>query len=344
MRVLIVRLSAMGDIVHTLPAVTDAVRARPDVTFDWLVDETFADIPRLHPGIERVITASFLKYKKNWRSAFASGEVGSFIRELREFKYDLIIDVQGIFKSAFAAMLARGRRAGYIGRDVHEWGAHLTYAERFAAPETQHIVTQIRQLLSAALGYEFDPSRVDHGLDRTRLPQVDLPADSPFLVFVHSTAWPSKNWPADHWRRLIALARADGFQIVLPWGTESERLRSVELAGNDQGVKVLSAMTIGQKAAVISAAAGSLGLDTGLSHLAGALGMPSITIYGPTDPQLVGSKGEHQRHVVADFRCLFCHKESCRLDGIRRDEPVCLDTVTGDTVWGEMKNLLANAS
>jgi heptosyltransferase-1 len=343
MRVLIVRLSAMGDIVHTLPAVTDAWRARPDVTFDWLVDEAFADLPRLHKGIERVIPAGFLRYKKHWRSAFASGEIGSFLTDLRSKKYDLVIDVQGIFKSAFAALLARGTRAGYIGRDVHEWGAHLTYAKRFAAPETQHIVAQIRQLLSSALDYRFDPEVIDHGIDPSRLPEVELAIDTPYLVFVHSTAWPSKNLPLDHWRRLVTLARKQGYAIALPWGSEAERTRSVDLAGGDEGVVVLPSMSIAQKAAIIAGASGSVGLDTGLSHIAGALGVPSVTIYGPTDPRLVGSLGADQRHVVADFRCLYCHKENCRLDGVRRDEPVCLDTITGERVWEELSSLLASA-
>ncbi|HTH50481.1 MAG TPA: lipopolysaccharide heptosyltransferase I [Pyrinomonadaceae bacterium] len=344
MRVLIVRLSAMGDIVHTLPAITDASRARPDVTFDWLVDEAFADLPRLHPAIERVIPAAFKRYKKDWRSAFSSGEVGVFLNELRREKYDLVIDAQGLFKSAFAALLARGTRAGYIGRDVHEWGAHLTYAKRFAAPETQHLVTQIRQLLSSALEYEFDASVVDHGIDRSRLPSVERFADPPYLVFIHSTAWPSKNWPIDHWRRLIALARDNGYKIVMPWGSEKERLKSQELAGDDTGIVLLPQMSIAEKAAVIAQASGSVGLDTGLSHISGALGVPSVTVYGPTDPRLVGSLGANQRHVVADFRCLFCHKEKCRLDGVTRDQPVCLDTVSGESVWEELSALLANAA
>src|SRR6476469_6711904 len=114
MRVLIVRLSAMGDLVQTLPSITDAKRARPDITFDWVVDESFSDVPRMHGAVERVIPSSFKRDGRGWRKAFASGEMQSFLRELRGEKYDLIVDVQGEFKSALAALLARGMRAGYV--------------------------------------------------------------------------------------------------------------------------------------------------------------------------------------------------------------------------------------
>src|SRR6476469_8063154 len=102
MRVLIVRLSAMGDLVQTLPAITDATRARPEITFDWVVDESFADVPRMHPAVERVIPSAFKRYGRGWRRAFASGEVQAFLRSLRDCKYDVIVDVQGEFKSALA--------------------------------------------------------------------------------------------------------------------------------------------------------------------------------------------------------------------------------------------------
>jgi heptosyltransferase-1 len=199
----------------------------------------------------------------------------------------------------------------------------------------------MRQLLASALGYEFDPSIIDYGIDRTRLPTIEIDLPRPYLVFIHSTSWTTKNWPVDHWRRLIASARNAGYTIVLPWGSEAERERSRDLAGDDQSVIVLPPMSIGQKASIISHAAGTVGLDTGLSHIAAALGVPSVTVYGATDPALVGALGENQVHVVPEFRCLYCHHETCRLDGIERAEPACLDTVSGAEVWDKLDKLLA---
>jgi len=343
MRVLIVRLSAMGDLVQTLPALTDAAAARPDIKFDWVVDEAFADVPRMHPAVERVITSALRRWGRGWRSAFAGGEVQAFLRELRRENYDLIIDVQGNFKSALAGLLARGTRAGYVGRDAHEWGAHLTYARKHIVPKGQHSLIRMRQLMAAVLGYEYDASRVvDYGIDVSRLPEVHLEIAAPYLVVVHSTSWSSKNWPADHVARVIELARSDGYSIVLPWGSEDERRRSVELAGGDPGVVVLPQMSIAEKAVVISRAAGTVGLDTGLSHISAALGVPSVTLYGPTDPALVGAVGDRQEYVVPDFRCLYCHKEVCRLDGVRRELPQCLDRVTAAEVWHRLKGILTN--
>jgi heptosyltransferase-1 len=340
MRVLIVRLSAMGDLVQTLPAITDAKRARPEITFDWVVDEAFADVPRMHPAIEGVIPSSFKRFGRGWRKAFASGEVQSFLRDLRQQPYDLVVDIQGEFKSAFAALLARGLRAGYVGSDVHEWGAHLTYARRHRAAKGQHSLRRMRQFLSSVLQYDFDPEHIDYGIDRSRLPAIEINLPQPYLVFIHSTSWTAKNWPVDHWRRLIAAAHKVGYNIVLPWGSEEERKKSEDLAGNDDRVIVLPPMSILEKASIISRAAGTVGLDTGLSHISAALGVPSVTLYGATDPALVGASGEKQVHAVPHFRCLYCHQKVCRLDGIEHTEPVCLDTLSATVVWKKMSELL----
>jgi heptosyltransferase-1 len=334
----------MGDLVQTLPAITDAKRARPEITFDWVVDESFADVPRMHSAVERVIPTAFKRYGRGWRKAFASGEIPAFLRELRGAKYDLIVDVQGEFKSALAALLAKGSRAGYVGRDVHEWGAHLTYARRYRAAKGQHSLVRMRQLLASVLDYEYDDSIIDYGIDHSSLPEIEIGIPTPYLVFVHSTSWTAKNWPLDHWRRLIRLARDAGYTIVIPWGSEAEREKSLDLAGGDSGVVVLPPMSIAQKASIISRAKGTVGLDTGLSHISAALGVPSVTVYGATDPALVGALGANQVHLVPEFRCLYCHQKTCRLDGIERAEPACLDTITGEAVWQELSKLLASAA
>lgn len=344
MRVLIVRLSAMGDLVQTLPAITDAKRARPEITFDWVVDEAFADVPRMHAGIDRVISSSFKRYGRGWRKAFASGEIQAFLKQLREHRYDLIVDVQGEFKSALAALLARGSRAGYVGTDVHEWGAHLTYAQRHRAAKGQHSLRRMRQLLASVLDYTYDAETIHYNIDRSRLPTIGIALPRPYLVFIHSTSWTSKNWPIDHWRRLTRLARDAGYTIILPWGSDAERLKSEDLKGDDNGVIVLPPMSIAQKASIINNAAATVGLDTGLSHIAAALGVPSVTVYGATNPALVGALGENQVHVVPEFRCLYCHQKTCRLDGLERRQPACLDTVSGSVVWDELSILLAISS
>src|SRR2546423_3170582 len=127
MHVLIVRLSSMGDLVQTLPALTDAAHAIPGIRFDWVVDESFAQVPAWHRNVDEVMPFSLRRWRRAARQAWWSGEAGAFLKRLRARRYDAVVDVQGEFKSALAALLARGPRSGYDRRAAHEWGAHLTY-------------------------------------------------------------------------------------------------------------------------------------------------------------------------------------------------------------------------
>src|SRR5207302_9863464 len=156
MHVLIARLSSMGDLVQTLPALTDAARSIPDIRFDWVVDESFSHVPRWHPRVEKVFATAFRRWNKNWPSALSNREPQDFLKALRCQKYDLIVDVQGEFKSALAARLARGPRYGYDARAAHEWGAHLLYQKTFSVPKGIHSIQRMRKLMSLALNYDYD--------------------------------------------------------------------------------------------------------------------------------------------------------------------------------------------
>src|SRR5215813_9279961 len=153
MRVLIVRLSSMGDVVHTLPALTDATRAIPSIKFDWAVDESFADIPVWHSHVEKVFPVAL----RRWRGALSSvggrAEVKGSLRELRGESYDAIVDLQGEFKSAFIARITKGKRYGYDSASAREWGAQTVYQEKIEVPKGTHSMTRMRKLLSQALGY-----------------------------------------------------------------------------------------------------------------------------------------------------------------------------------------------
>src|SRR2546423_1267522 len=166
MRVLIVRLSSMGDVVQTLPAITDAARSFPEARFDWVVDESFAQVPAWHRSVDAVMPSGLRRWGRNFRNSFRSGEVGAFLKRLREHRYDFVVDLQGEFKSAMIARLAKGRRAGHDRQSAHEWGAHLAYNRRFAVPKGQHSIERIRQLLARALSYSYDESEIDYGIDR----------------------------------------------------------------------------------------------------------------------------------------------------------------------------------
>ncbi len=340
MRVLIVRISSMGDLVHTLPALTDAARAIPGLCFDWVVDEAFAEVPAWHASVETVMPSAFRRWRRDPRAAWQSGEPREFLRQVRRRHYDLVVDVQCELKSAFAARLARGVRYGYDSRTVHEWGAQFAYHKRFAVAKGQHSIQRMRQLLAAALNYSFDAAVIDYGVDRARLPPVSLALPAPYLVYIHSTSWASKNWPVAYWQELTRRARAAGYAIVLPWGTETERQRALEIAANDVGVVVLPPLSISEKATIIGGALATVGLDTGLSHIAAALDIPSVTIYGATDPNLCGTVGRNQVQVISDFECVRCHQTRCTYPGAVQPIPSCLVGVRPEQVWQELESLL----
>ncbi len=329
----------MGDVVHTLPALSDAGRAMPAVKFDWAVDESFADIPAWHLQVEKVFPVAL----RRWRAGLSSGrgraEVKNSLRELRDQSYDAIVDLQGEFKSAFVARLAKGKRYGYDAGSAREWGAHTVYGEKFAVAKGAHSMVRMRKLLAKALGYAYDNATVDYGIDYKRLPRTQLTIERPYVVFIHSTSWASKNWPEQYWQELTDSVSAAGYSVCLPWGTQDERELSIRIAGERPNTIVLPPLSISEKASIIAGASATIGLDTGLSHIAAALGVPSITLYGATDPNLCGAIGENQIHMHSDFECLGCHEKDCSFSksGFR---PACFEALTPAAVERQLEQLL----
>jgi heptosyltransferase-1 len=334
----------MGDLVQTLPALTDAARALPDIRFDWVVDESFAQVATWHPSVETVIPSAFRRWRREPVRAYRSGEARAFLKKLRAQKYDLIVDVQCELKSALAARLARGVRHGYDRASVHEWGAQVFYRHQHSVSKAQHSIERMRELLARVLGYSYAANELDYGIDRTRLgaPVLELP--EPFIVLIHSTSWTSKNWPETYWQALTAKATAAGLRVVLPWGSEAERARAERIAGANKKAIVLPALSITEKAAVIARAAATVGLDTGLSHIAAALNVPSVTIYGATSPARCGALGRQQLHLVSDFACLNCHQTTCTHKDAAGTEPACLVGITPQRVWTELQELMKEAT
>ena len=331
----------MGDLVQTLPALTDAARVNPDIKFDWVVDESFAEVPAWHSHVERVFPTALRRWRRNWRQALLSGEPRSFVNQLRSRNYDIIVDVQGGFKSAFAARLAKGERSGYDARGVHDWGAQFLYQREFSVPKGIHSIQRMRRLLADVLGYQFEEAEVDYGIVRSKLGPLSFDAPQPYLVFVHSTSWVSKIWPEHYWSELTRLAGDAGFHVLLPWGDEPERQRSLRIAASHERARALPSMTISNKAVLISKAQGTVGLDTGLSHIAAALDIPSVTIYGATDPVLVGATGKRQLHLASSFECVRCHQTECTYQGAAEFKPACLVEITPSRVWEGLTRLMA---
>jgi len=296
MRVLIVKTSSLGDVIHTLPALSDARAAVPDLVCDWLIERAFAEIPGWHPAVQRVIPCELRRWRRHPIEAWRSGEWGRFVTELRRESYDLIVDAQGLVKSAWLASRARGLRAGPDRGSARESLAAMFYQRRIVLPahDRAHAVPRMRMLLSQALGYALPESVPEFGLRRDRFSAAGMPPR--YAVFLHATTWPTKRWPDASWQRLGAWLSDQGVAALLPWGNEAERATADRIAAGFGGV-VLPKLKLADLAGVLAQASFVVGVDTGLSHLANALAVPSVTLYGPTVPELTGTIGRDQVHI-----------------------------------------------
>lgn len=299
MRVLIVKTSSMGDVLHTLPALTDAIQAIPDIRFDWVVEEGFGQIPGWHESVERVIPVAIRRWRKAWFSAAVRAERRAFRQAVQAHHYDAIIDAQGLLKSAaLITRLAHGEKHGMDWHSAREPLASLFYGCRHAVAKPQHAVERIRELFAKSLAYAQPQTLGDYAIAQRFITSADT-SDTPYLVFLHATTRDDKHWTESHWRELIALLADSGLRIKLPWGAPHEEARARRLAAGYDFVEVLPRMTLEQIASVLAGAKGVVSVDTGLSHLAAALDKPNWTLYGPTDPGLIGGYGKNQHSLIS---------------------------------------------
>ncbi|WP_338804073.1 lipopolysaccharide heptosyltransferase RfaC [Xenorhabdus griffiniae] len=294
MRVLLVKTSSMGDVLHTLPALTDAKQQLPDIQFDWVVEEGFAQIPTWHYAVENVIPVAIRRWRKNWFRKDIREERAQFRQQLQQHQYDAIIDAQGLLKSAFlVTRLAHGPKHGYDRKSIREPIASFFYDHCHAVSKQQHAVERTRALFADSLGYKKPSGQGNYAIARHFLHQ-QTNGQNNYLVFLHATTRDEKHWPEDHWRQLIADIQTTGMRIKLPWGAEHEYQRALRLAEGFSHVDVLPKLTLAEVAHVIAGAQAVVSVDTGLSHLTAALDRPNITLFGPTDPGLIGGYGKEQ--------------------------------------------------
>lgn len=341
MRVLIVKTSSLGDVVHALPAVTDALAALPGIRFDWVVEEAFQSIPAWHPAVDEVIPVAIRRWRRHPFGAMGSGEWRRFRTRLRAQRYDRVVDAQGLLKSALVARFARGPHCGWGARSAREAAAALFYERRYHAAWEQHAVTRVRRLLAGCLGYAAPDTLPDYGLDRGRF---ERPATKPYLLFLHGTTWPSKEWPESHWRELAEYAGGSGHEVRLPWGNDDELARAERLAADLSNVTVLPRLSFEELAVEMVGSRCVVGVDTGLAHLAAALAVPGVTLYGATQPERTGTYGAGQRHLQADFPCSPCLSRQCRYRGPAAVTPACYATLPPAAVWAAVRAKLPDPS
>jgi heptosyltransferase-1 len=285
-KILLVKTSSMGDVIHNLPVVSDIRAHFPEAEIDWVVEESFAGIPALHPGVGEIIPVAVRRWRKNLVSRTVLAEISDFVTRLRGKTYDVVLDTQGLIKSGIITRLAQGARCGFDRRSAREPLAALFYDKALRVEKSQHAVVRNRLLAGRTLGYSPDDP-VNYGIAAPSLILPWLPA-TPFVVLLHATSRDDKLWPEADWVALAAHLAGKGINCVLPWGSAAEQQRSRRLAERIPTAVVPPALTLGQAAALLAQAVAVVGVDTGLVHLAAALNVPAIAIYCASDPGLTG--------------------------------------------------------
>src|SRR5258706_9781916 len=281
-RILFVKTSSLGDVVHNCPAVSDAARAIPGAQIDWVVEEPFAKVAAMHSSVRRVITVPVRRWRGAAWSPAAWREIREFRRTLAAERYDAVLDTQSLLKSALIAACAHGPRHGMDGASAGEPLAACFYGARHAVARELHAVERNRRLAAAALGYS-PSSTLEYGL---RAPRAADKTNT--VVLLTMTSRDDKLWPERSW---IELGRALGMSAVLPWGSEAERLRAERIAQALPSARVPPRLPVAELATLFASARAVVGVDTGLTHLAAALGTRTVGIYCGSDPGLTGIYG-----------------------------------------------------
>jgi heptosyltransferase-1 len=280
-QILLVKTSSLGDVIHNLPVASDLRAHFPEARIDWVVEEAFADIPRLHPGVRKVLPVAFRRWKKHLLSPATWREIGAARRSLVATRYDVILDTQGLLKSAWITRKAQGLRLGYNADSAREPLAARAYDDSFFVPKNLHAVKRNRYLAGSALGYAPAPE-IDYGLASAS------GKNSLSVVFLTATSRDDKLWPEINWANLGRALAARGLCLLLPGGSPGERERAVRIARHIPNAQVIPPMRLADLATLLTHARFAVGVDTGLAHLAAAVGTPILALYTATDPGLTG--------------------------------------------------------
>lgn len=292
---LIVKTSSLGDVVHMLPAISDAQQHIPALTFDWVVEQGFAEIPAWHPTVNQVIPVKIRQWRKALFSQLTRDEFGNFKTAIKDTPYTKIIDTQGLLKSAVLTRLAHGEIWGYDKHSITESLASRFYHKTASIPFKEHAITRNRLLLAKSLGYSINDLALNYGVadnptfqgavthlkQTTHIPQKTI-------VALHGTSRKDKEWPIEHWDQFIKMVEQAGYSTLLPWGNDKEKSRAQHLVNQNNKAIILPPCSLTTLAGLIQNADAVIGMDTGLMHVAAAFDKKGIALYPVTQPELTG--------------------------------------------------------
>ena len=289
----------MGDLMHALPALTEAEQNITNISFDWVVDKAFSSVPGWHPAVDKIIKTDHRNWKKQLFSSEPREALNLVKKEINATDYDYVVDMQNNLKSAFLSFLSDHRVTGMDASSSREYPAHWAYSNKVNINKSLHAIDRQKELLASSLGYS-PTSDINYGISKVKFlePAMALPAR--YVVLVQNASWPTKQWPVASWKDLVKHLHGRDVNVLLPSGNKEELLRAKDIASVSEKATALEILPLNEVAYIIDNADYCICSDTGLAHLSAVVNTPSLTLYGPTDINLIGTKGNNQRHIVGD--------------------------------------------
>ncbi len=337
MQILLVKLSSLGDLIHSFPALQAARAQFPDLVCDWVVEQSLAEVPALHPAVRQVIPVNLRFYKKNKAAFWKESYFSTLKQQLRATSYDYVIDAQGLIKSGILTLMAGGNSAGLSWKSAREGWASLCYRHKYVVP-MDHAILRVKNLFAQTLGYPTDlDGEIDYGLP---LVNTQNNRSGPIFLF-HGTTWVSKHWPGDYWKRLATLLVQAEYPIALTWGNtvEEQRARWIVEDLPPEHVTLYPKGSLHTLYQALYSARAAIAGDTGLAHLAAAIGLPQLSLFGPTDFTRTGTRGLHQTHLQTQKACQPCLARVCRYQS---DTALCLQDLMPNQVMKALETLLCS--
>lgn len=300
MKILIIKLTSMGDLMHALPALTEARTQLQNVSFDWVVDTAFESVPMWHPAVNKVITTDHRNWKKQLLSSKSRDALKKVRSEIEKTEYDLVIDMQNNLKSAFLSFLCNQPVTGMDAKSAREYPSHLAYSTKINVSKGLHAITRQKIILSEALKYPILNEVNDYGISSNKFikPTLDLPSD--YMVLVQNASWKTKQWSIENWKKLIDYLDKKDIKMLLPSGNNQELKRAKEICSASANAKALEILPLNEIAYIMNQSMFNICSDTGLAHLSAVVETPSLTLYGPTDTKLIGTIGKDQSHIIGE--------------------------------------------
>ena len=290
----------MGDLMHALPALSEAKENIEDISFDWVVDKNFASVPSWHPLVDRIITTDHRNWKKQLFSKDSRDSLLDVMKKINEGNYDYVVDMQNNLKSAFISYFMKHDVVGMDAKSAREYPAHLAYSNKIYVDKRLHAIERQKELLAKALGYKCKKNNVNFGALFKTFIKPNIKLANEYIVLVQNASWITKQWSIKNWQELIRRIEEKGVLMLLPSGNPEELERAKEICSISDMAQPLDLMPLNEIAYIIKNANFTICSDTGLAHLSALVGTPSITLYGPTNTSLIGTYGESQIHLVGE--------------------------------------------